>query len=460
MSTLHRQAAQLLHDVFHLQQLRPGQKKAVRALLDGRDALCVMPTGGGKSLCYQLPALVLEGCALVISPLIALMQDQVRALTALGIPAGCLNGLQLPEERRRTLESYRHGLLKLLYIAPERLAQPGFQDVLRQCPPSLLVVDEAHCVIQWGASFRPDYLAISRVLDRLPVRPPVCAMTATADRSIQRELIRALRLRRPIRVDLPLVRPNLRYHAIWAPRKMDILLPYLQAHAHEQGILFCRTRAGAEQMAQQLTQHGIPCAAYHADMSREARAGRQHAFSTGTLRLLCATSAFGMGIDLPHIRFVILLSPPGSMLDLAQQLGRAGRDGQPSDCLVLFNVQDMEAFRRLYLATGLNTPFLKRRRACRKLWGQYRAVLRWCLSGRCLSSALSRFFGHASRPCGRCSVCLRRASGDARPLAAMPPLPLCEAEALQSWAITAEREAMARKTSLSCAVSTFPRQLL
>lgn len=454
MSALRRQAEQLLHDVFHLQHLRPGQKKAVHALLGGRDVLCVMPTGGGKSLCYQLPALVLEGCALVISPLIALMQDQVRALTALGIPAACLNSLQPYQERQRLLDSYRRGLLKLLYIAPERLAQPGFQAMLRQFPPSMLVVDEAHCVIQWGASFRPDYLSIGTVLESLPRRPIVCAMTATADREIQRALVQSLHLRRPVRVDLPLVRPNLRYQAVWAPDTMGFLLPYLRRHALEQGILFCRTREESDDLAQLLARRGFSCAAYHAGMTREMRAQRQQAFTAGTLRILCATSAFGMGIDLPHIRYVILLSPPSSMLDLAQQLGRAGRDGQPADCLTLLRGRDMDDIRRLYQATFLTTPRLKRNRACRELWAQQRAVLRWCLSGRCLSAALSRHFGHASAPCGRCSVCQRNALGDYRPLAPMPPLPDCLPGSLEYWTLIAEREAMARE------MNVLPRDIL
>ena len=444
----------VLRTVFGLRQLRPGQQKAVRALLSGRDVVCVMPTGAGKSLCYQLPALLLEGCALVVSPLIALMQDQVRSLRARGVPAACLTSLQLPGERQAILDQYLSGHLKLLYVAPERLTTPAFRQLLSRRPPSLLAVDEAHCVVQWGASFRPDYQQLGDVLDTLPTRPPVCAMTATADRRIRRQLASSLHLRRPCRVDLPLLRPNLRYEAVWTCHKDTWLLSYLRRHPAGRGIIFCRSRARTESLAARLNREGLRCAAYHARMPREERLGLQEAFTTGSLRLLCATSAFGLGVDLPDVRFVLLDAPPDNMLDLAQQLGRAGRDGAPADCVVLTGPRDMDLIRRHLYADAAALPRLRAWRARRQRWAQQRSVLSWCLGGRCLSAALTRAFGHRSRPCGTCAVCRLRASGKPARLARVPRLGWVGERGLQLWSLRTERAALARELGAS------PRQLL
>lgn len=442
---MRHRAAEQLHTIFGMEQLRPGQHQAVDALLRGRDVLCIMPTGAGKSLCFQLPAVALPGCALVVSPLIALMQDQVRGLRARGIPAACLNSLQSWQEQQAVLTQYQAGALKLLYVSPERLTVPSFRQQVLRHPPSLLVVDEAHCVVRWGKTFRPAYRHIGTLVRQLPRRCPICAFTATADVPMQRQLVRDLSMRRPLRVTLPLIRANLVMQCVVTTQKQAWLLDFLRGHDGEKGIVFCRTRWRTEQLAAFLTQTTGRCAAYHAGMSREAREHIQCALMQGETRLLCATSAFGMGVDVPDVRFVVLDALPESLPDLVQQFGRAGRDGGRADCVLLMDPADLERERRAMVSARMEARGVQGWALCRRKRHEKQALLRWGLCGECQTVAIAHTFGQEAARCGTCSACLRRARYAGRALAPVPPLHRMDDWELRLWAVRQERDAIARE---------------
>jgi len=426
-----QQVQRALHSLFGLDALRPGQRQALHSLLAGRDLLCILPTGAGKSLCYQLSAVLMEGCTLVVSPLIALMNDQVHSLTARGIAAACLNSLQSPEERGSIMQAYRGGRLKLLYVAPERLTVPGFRQMLLACPPSMLVVDEAHCVVQWGRDFRPSYQQIGALVGGLTRRPVVCAMTATADRRMQKQLVKELGMRRPKRVVQPVYRPNLRYGRVLTEDKNRWLTQYFLNHPGEKGLVFCRTRKRAEALAACLDSRVGRCGFYHAGLERELRDGIQDDFIAGRLRLLCATSAFGMGVDVPDIRAVIHDEMPERLIDLAQQSGRGGRDGRSAECIVLVSPGDLHiAHKRIRTAgRGKCFPWLPVARE----WRLIKPSIGWCFGRRCLADGLSRAFGQRVGHCGRCDVCRERAQGLLWQLPAAPCLRKMSMDDLAWW---------------------------
>ena len=427
-----------LKDAFGVTQFRPGQEQAVRCLLSGRDLLCLFPTGAGKSLCFQLPAVMQDGLTLVVSPLIALMRDQVRSLTARGIPALCLDSTQDAQMQREQLRRMTAGEVKLVYVSPERLSSPAFRAVMQQRPPELTVVDEAHCVVQWGREFRPAYRDIAAFLEALPQRPVVCAMTATADAAMCEEIVRVLELRRPKRIVLPLIRENLTY------RVVTTISPFAETarlcrETQGKGIVFCRTRHQAETMAASLRGSGVQADFYHAGLDAGERLARQERFTAGGVRVLTATTAFGMGVDIPDIRFVIHAALPEDMIDLMQLSGRAGRDGRPACVTVLLDPADV--VRRKALVNRASAP----REAHRRERNELSAVLDWTLNGRCLMSGLSRAFGQQGRPCGRCSACLRAArAGRFTRLAPMPPLETYGDVWVSLWAMRWERDALAK----------------
>ena len=448
----------LLRERFGAVEFRPGQRQAVETLLEGRDLIALFPTGAGKSLCYQLPALLLPGTTLVISPLIALMRDQVSHLRALGIPAVCLDSLQAPEDFAEALRCAKSGQAKLVYISPERLETAAFLDLTRQQPVSLAVVDEAHCVVQWGESFRPAYTRIRSFLEQLPVRPVVCAMTATLDRGMRRALRSSLGLRRPKVLTLPLIRDNLRYAVRTTTEPLQESVRLAREHAGEKGLVFCRTRKGCEWMAEQLRREGFRAAHYHAGMEREERTREQERFAAGKTDVLACTSAFGMGVDIPDIRFVLHMSLPDSITDYAQQSGRSGRDGQPSDCVMLLDPADLARKNRHFTAArqeveriSLFTP-VRRLRAWRKLrrdGGEVQAVLHLALDGGCIPQGLARAFGQRVPPCGQCSACRRNAAmGERTPLAPVPDLAAMGGADVRLWALRWQRDALAARSGL------------
>lgn len=347
--TAHQAALEALTRYFGYDSFRPGQQGIVEALLAGRDVLGVMPTGAGKSVCYQIPAALSPGATLVISPLISLMRDQVDALNDLGLPAAFINTTQTPDEQAMVFAQAAAGQIKLLYVAPERLETGRFRDFAARTPISLIAVDEAHCVSQWGQDFRSSYLGIGDFIAGLPQRPPVGAFTATATERVRRDIVGLLGLRNPAVTVTGFDRPNLyfdvvkletKYKAAWVAR-------YVADHPDESGIVYCATRKTTEALADTLNQMGHPAVAYHGGMSPDAREAAQRDFITDKVPVVVATNAFGMGIDKSNVRYVIHHNLPESIEAYYQEAGRAGRDGEPSRCTLLWNESDIVTRRRL-----------------------------------------------------------------------------------------------------------------
>ncbi|MGL5187564.1 MAG: ATP-dependent DNA helicase RecQ [Plesiomonas shigelloides] len=392
-------AAQVLRDVFGYQSFRPGQAAIIERALHGRDNLVIMPTGGGKSLCYQVPALLLPGLTLVISPLISLMKDQVDQLRANGVAAACLNSTLSREEQLQVMQDARSGVLKLLYVSPERLLTGGLQQQLVQWPLSLLAVDEAHCISQWGHDFRPEYRALGEIKQRFP-QLPVMALTATADDTTRQDIVRHLAL---TDYDLHLGsfdRPNIRYTLVEKFKPAEQLLRYVQEQRGKSGIIYCNSRTKVEDTAQRLKARGLSAAAYHAGLTTERRSDVQEAFQRDDLQIVVATVAFGMGINKPNVRFVVHFDIPRNIESYYQETGRAGRDGLPAEAVLFFDPADMVWLRRMLEE---KEPGPVRDVETHKL----NAMGAFAEAQTCRRLVLLNYFGESRQePCGNCDVCL------------------------------------------------------
>ncbi|PHQ86838.1 MAG: DNA helicase RecQ [Thalassobium sp.] len=391
-------AATLLRDVFGFDGFRPGQQEIVEAVTDGRNTLAIMPTGGGKSLCFQLPALVRDGVTVVISPLIALMRDQVRGLREAGVEAGALTSGNTEEETDAVWRALEQGSLKLLYMAPERLASGGTQRMLRQAGVSLIAVDEAHCVSQWGHDFRPDYLRIGELRRALDV--PLAAFTATADAETRAEIVEKLFDGAPPDTFLQgFDRPNihLAFAAKDGPRAQ--ILNFANARKGQSGIVYCGTRAKTETLARALGEAGHSACHYHGGMEAEDRRIVERRFQQEDGLIVCATVAFGMGIDKPDIRWVAHADLPKSIEAYYQEIGRAGRDGAPAETLTLFGPDDIR-YRRQQIDEGLAPP---ERRAADH--GRLNALTGLAEALACRRQSLLSYFGDEPQPCGNCDLC-------------------------------------------------------
>jgi len=394
----------LLNTVFGHAAFRGAQADIVAHVSAGGDALVLMPTGGGKSLCYQLPALLREGTALVVSPLIALMQDQVAALKQLGVRAAFLNSTLDAGEVRATERALCAGELDLLYVAPERLVMPRMLDALSDSQIALFAIDEAHCVSQWGHDFRPEYLQLSLLHERFPEVPRI-ALTATADPQTRDEIIRRLKLEDARVFISSFDRPNIRYTIVEKEEARAQLLRFIRAeHANEAGIVYCLSRKKVDETARWLAAQGVRALPYHAGMEADARAGHQARFQREDGIVIVATIAFGMGIDKPDVRFVAHLDLPKSIEGYYQETGRAGRDGEPADAWMTYGLGDVVQLRRMIeqsrtLDDG-NEEF--RRISFAKL----EALLGLCEAAGCRRVRLLDYFGEASSPCGNCDTCL------------------------------------------------------
>ncbi|MBQ3156073.1 MAG: RecQ family ATP-dependent DNA helicase [Clostridia bacterium] len=399
---------QVLRRYFGHDSFRPGQETMVDALLSGRDALGVMPTGAGKSMCYQVPAMLLEGITLVISPLISLMADQVAALKSAGIPAAYLNSSLTPRQMDLALERAAQGAYKIIYVAPERLETASFLRFAQNVKIALLAVDEAHCVSQWGQDFRPVYLRIADFVARLPVRPVMGAFTATATRRVREDIIRHLQLVNPVSVTTGFDRPNL-YFEVVRPKDRDrALLEVLQGRQDQSGVIYCATRKAVEELCDRLNGAGFVAARYHAGLTDEERKQNQEDFQYDRVRVMVATNAFGMGIDKSNVRFVIHYHMPRSMEAYYQEAGRAGRDGEPAECILLYSGQDIFTAKWMIQHNPPNEALSAAEQAeVRRLDLQrLQSMIDYCTRDQCLRSCILRYFGErVQEDCGECGYC-------------------------------------------------------
>lgn len=425
-----------LRTTFGLQEYRPGQKEAVKALLSGRDLMCILPTGAGKSLCWQLPAVVHEGLTVVVSPLIALMRDQVQHLHAAGVPALSLDSLMSGEEKSMAMDAIRRGMVKIVYVSPERLEQTRFRQLCRELKPWLIVVDEAHCAVQWGDSFRPAYTGIRDFISSLPHRPVLCALTATADKAMQQAIQQSLGIRRTKRILLPIVRENLVYEVRTTLNTTADILSLCQNEPCKT-VVFCRSRARTEQLARLLAGRGVSAECYHAGLDRETRVQVQDRFMTDETQVLCATTAFGLGVDIPDIRLVVHDYLPDQLIDYVQQSGRAGRDGAEAKCLLLLEPNELvrKAAYRSY-----DKGLLTRVRKKRKYYRGIKLMLRVLMQEKCIAAGIAGAFGKRVGQCGVCCACRNGAL-----VKRVPGAELQSKNRMRLWVLSWQREALARR---------------
>jgi ATP-dependent DNA helicase RecQ len=400
LSTAHA----LLHSVFGFSGFRPGQEEIVQAVLDGENVLAIMPTGSGKSLCYQLPALARPGLTLVVSPLIALMRDQVRALSAAGVAAGSLNSSNEPAENARVMRLLRQRELRLLYVAPERLARPDTLEMLCESDVRMMAIDEAHCVSQWGHDFRPDYLSLGNVARQIGGQLQTMALTATADSPTRGDIVDKLFAQSPPGKSPRIFvrsfdRPNLKLAFRTKERSSRQVLAFVREHAGDSGIVYCASRRKVEELADTLRKDGVNALPYHAGLDKRVRDANQDAFQQQDGVVMTATVAFGMGIDKPDVRFVCHADLPANVEAYYQEIGRAGRDGLPADTLTLYGLGDMQ-LRRMQIEQS-ETPDERKRVDRQRL----NALLALAEAPRCRRQTLLAYFGESSEPCGNCDLC-------------------------------------------------------
>ena len=401
----------ILHQTFGYPTFRPHQEQIVEAAVSGRDVMAVMPTSAGKSICYQVPALALGGLTIVVSPLISLMSDQVMALRELGVAAACLNSALDAHERSQTLIEMSRSLLNLVYVAPERLADPAFLDVVQSHGLSLLAVDEAHCISQWGNDFRPSYQRICGFIDALPTRPPVMALTATATRQVREDIEGTLGLRDPLRVVASFDRPNLSF-AVERPSgkraKDKALLEFVRAHEQSSGIVYCMSRRAVEDVCDMLREQGVAATRYHAGLSPEERDRNQADFIYDRSPVMVATNAFGMGIDKSNVSYVVHYNLPLSLENYYQEAGRAGRDGTKAECLLLYTAGDVHTAEFLLSRTERTDLTPDQLQAMHEADEQrLRQMVFYATTTDCLRSFILRYFGEeAPAYCGNCGNCL------------------------------------------------------
>lgn len=402
-------ARDILMQYFGYEDFRLGQEETISAILSGRDALAVMPTGAGKSVCYQVPAMMMEGITLVISPLISLMQDQVKALNKAGIRAAYINSSLTEAQIAKALSLAEQGVYKIVYAAPERLDTAAFRRFARNSPIAMITVDEAHCISQWGQDFRPSYLRIVDFVKSLPYRPIISAFTATATEVVIADIINILQMSNPAVNVTGFDRPNLYFAVKQTKKKDDFILDYLQQHWDESGIIYCATRKNVDKLCRILQDAKISAAAYHAGLSNEERTQNQNDFVYDRISVIVATNAFGMGIDKSNVRFVIHYNMPQSMENYYQEAGRAGRDGVAAQCILLFSYQDIVINRFLLEHKEFPADDPERAEMIRSRdEDRLQKMIHYSESAHCLRSDILRYFGQNSEDhCGNCSNCMR-----------------------------------------------------
>ena len=394
-------ALQLLQTYFGYTSFRPAQEAPVESLLKNEGVVAIMPTGAGKSICFQIPALCKSGLTVVFSPLISLMKDQVDGLVDQNIPAALINSTLTQTEFNKTMYDVRSGNIKLLYIAPERLGSNFFCNVLRSMPISQVIVDEAHCISQWGHDFRPSYRLIGDWLASLPKRPVVGAFTATATKAVENDIKTLLGLDHANVYVTGFDRPNLSFSVVRTPKRMDYVVDYVRRHSHENGIIYCSTRKDVERVYDNLTRAGIQTGYYHAGLSDEMRKDMQNKYAFDQLQVMVATNAFGMGIDKSNVRYVLHYQMPRNMESYYQEAGRAGRDGAPAECILLYSGQDVRVHK--YLIEQGHLEPQREQVELRKL----QSMIDYCFCSTCLRKYMLAYFGEIVPwlECSNCSSC-------------------------------------------------------
>ncbi len=401
---------QTLKQYFGYDSLRTGQEELINGILAGHDVLGIMPTGAGKSLCYQLPALMLKGITLVISPLISLMSDQVKALNQAGVHAAYINSSLTENQIRMALSYASQGRYKIIYVAPERLNTPRFLDFACTADISMLTVDEAHCISQWGQDFRPSYLEIAGFLTRLPVRPIVSAFTATATERVKNDIVASLGLNNPVTMVTGFDRPNLFFRVVTRKggnQKDNSIINYVKKHEDESGIIYCATKKNVDKLYTLLNEQGISAGRYHAGLSNDERKQNQEDFTYDRIRVMVATNAFGMGIDKSNVRYVLHYNMPQSLEYYYQEAGRAGRDGEEAECVLFFSKQDIMINKFLLQnkasAGDMASDMQKTANDQRKL----QQMINYCETDKCLREFILSYFGDTTPCiCNKCSNCV------------------------------------------------------
>ncbi|RHV66568.1 DNA helicase RecQ [Clostridium sp. OM02-18AC] len=395
--------------LFGYDSFRPGQKSVIDSILSGRDAFAVMPTGAGKSVCYQIPAVLLPGITLVISPLISLMQDQVKALNQAGVSAAFINSALSEKAFFETVKKAKQGLYKIIYVAPERLLTDGFLNLAKEVQISMVTVDEAHCISQWGQDFRPSYMKIVEFVQCLSKRPVMSAFTATATERVREDIVCTLGLVDPYTLLTGFDRENLFFQVDKPKNKDQYIVDYIEKHPGDSGIIYCATRKNVDNLYELLQGRGISVAKYHAGMGAAQRKQMQDDFVFDYTSIVVATNAFGMGIDKSNVRFVIHYNMPQSMENYYQEAGRAGRDGLDSKCILLFSPQDIAINRFLLDHKDLSDlDFADRETVKERDTKRLQVMERYCYTTECLRNYILKYFGeNPENPCGDCGNCLR-----------------------------------------------------
>ena len=396
-----QQALRMLETYFGYTSFRPAQEAPIASLLRNEDVIGIMPTGAGKSICFQIPSLCKAGLTIVFSPLISLMKDQVDGLLVQNIPAALINSTLTQAEFNKTMYEVRSGKIKLLYIAPERLGSNFFCNVLRALPIAQVIVDEAHCISEWGHDFRPSYRLIGEWLNSLPKRPIVGAFTATATKYVENDIKKLLGLDKANVYVTGFDRPNLSFSVIRTPKRMDYVVHYVRQHANENGIIYCATRKDVDRVYENLTRAGIKVGHYHGGLSDEVRREMQNAYADDKLQVMVATNAFGMGIDKSNVRYVLHYQMPRNMESYYQEAGRAGRDGAPAECILLYSGQDVQVHKYL-IEQSIETPE-RQEVELRKL----QSMIDYCFCSNCLRKYMLNYFGESTvwTTCDNCSSC-------------------------------------------------------
>ena len=396
-----QQVLRMLETYFGYTSFRPAQEAPIASLLRNEDVIGIMPTGAGKSICFQIPALCKPGLTIVFSPLISLMKDQVDGLLVQNIPAALINSTLTQAEFNKTMYEVRSGKIKLLYIAPERLGSNFFCNVLRALPIAQVIVDEAHCISEWGHDFRPSYRFIGEWLNSLPKRPIVGAFTATATKYVENDIKKLLGLDNANVYVTGFDRPNLSFSVIRTPKRMDYVVHYVRQHANENGIIYCATRKDVDRVYENLTRAGIKVGHYHGGLTDEVRREMQNAYADDKLQVMVATNAFGMGIDKSNVRYVLHYQMPRNMESYYQEAGRAGRDGAPAECILLYSGQDVQVHKYL-IEQSIETPE-RQEVELRKL----QSMIDYCFCSNCLRKYMLNYFGESTvwTTCDNCSSC-------------------------------------------------------